>query len=340
MTSFLKRTVSAVILLATTSTFAQQDQSGEAPQMPPRMVGSLHIDPLTPAPLQVAKGAHLKTDSQTLFKYISSDDMKSMDYSVVKSDAAIGIYATKKSSDNSHGIMDHLSVVHISPSPDGNSAINWQVFFNHTNPDEMNKMATQALQSKVETLIEKFGGKITASAQGTDQVTIISDIIINAPVKTIWKKSADDFGGIDQWSSMVGKADLMGRGINTARTCHINMPGNPSVDEKMVNYDKKNKTFAYTISGAVMPPFVTKALNTWTLKDLENGKTLVRSQMTIDIAEGAPAPAVGMFKGQFYQMLGMSMEEFGHHTETGTPHARKVASNEMMKKWFNSNSKI
>ena len=89
-----------------------------------------------------------------------------------------------------------------------------------------------------------------------------------------------------------------------------------------------------------MPPFVTNALNTWSLKDMGSGKTHLRAKMTIDIAEGAPPPAVGVVKGQFFHMLSMGMEEFAYFVGTGNPHARKIASIEMMKKMMEQESQV
>ncbi|WP_372370123.1 SRPBCC family protein [Candidatus Uabimicrobium sp. HlEnr_7] len=318
--TYMAIAISGIFFASCTST--NVPETGVA-SMPPRIIGVLNVDQFTQAPLQVAYTAHLEAAPQKVFDAVSSAGLTKGH--VIKSDVKGGILAWS-------GVEGHLGVIHLMMTPDGGTGISWSSFFSHKDAKNMNVKKMDYIETKVNEWIGKYGGRFTGAAYGTEQLSIISDVVIDIPADKVWAASADNFGSVDQWSSTVGKVDGYGSGADAGRTCYVNMPGNPSVDEKIVSYNKKNMTFTYTIAGAVMPPFVTNALNTWTLKDLGNGKTHVRAHMKIHTVQGAPAPAVGMVKGQFFQMLSMGMEEFDYYVEIGNPHPRKQTSIEIMKK--------
>ncbi|MEM1099849.1 MAG: hypothetical protein AAGH92_13810, partial [Planctomycetota bacterium] len=68
------------------------------------------------------------------------------------------------------------------------------------------------------------------------------------------------------------------------------------------------------------------AVNTWTITPLGDGRNVVEAEFDVTVAPGTPAPAVGMVKQQFSQLLDLTTDELIHFLETGRPHPRVLAA--------------
>ncbi len=159
----------------------------------------------------------------------------------------------------------------------------------------------------------------------SNQLNVAQSIEIDVDVDELWHRTAEDYGGIHQWVSVVSDVisdpNAPDQGLGQVRTC-VSPFGNTR--ETVVAYDEDRRVFAYAIEG--MPPIVTDPVNTWTITDLGSNRSAVEMRMSGGLVPGADAAAQQELESQLEQLLGMAAEELKHYVETGEPHPRKLAA--------------
>lgn len=157
----------------------------------------------------------------------------------------------------------------------------------------------------------------------SESINIKRSIEIEVSADDLWHKTAEDFGGIDQWISVVSNVTHIpnenGDALGAERVCR-----SPFGDtrETMVTYDETERTFGYAIQG--LPPFISEAVNTWRIEAVNHNTSLISMTLTGNVVEGVDPEMVIGFKSQVGDLIGMATEELKHWVETGTAHPRKV----------------
>lgn len=157
----------------------------------------------------------------------------------------------------------------------------------------------------------------------SEQITVAKSIEIGAPASELWHKTAEDFGGIDKWIAAVSDVTLLptdsGASLGTERVCR-----SPFGDtrEVIVTYDEEERVFGYGIQG--LPPFVTNAVNTWSIVEKDEHTSELTMTFTADSVSGADPEMVTGLQSQLGKLLGEATEELKHFIETGKPHPRKL----------------
>ncbi len=156
---------------------------------------------------------------------------------------------------------------------------------------------------------------------------VTKHITINAPVQEVWHTAAVEFDKIGIWASNVSNSSEASDTIEfddaqmAGRVCTTSLG---DTYERFVDFSESDHHFTYAIEGDVMPFFVKKALNTWTLIPLSDDTTQLTMSAELD---------VNLFPGslmrlpmaiQSKRLLQENLEELKYYIETGQPHPRKI----------------
>ncbi|MEM6455359.1 MAG: SRPBCC family protein [Acidobacteriota bacterium] len=355
--------VGMILLLVLPATFGTVErleaQGGQAP--PPRMIGSLQVDTITQAPLQLLRSVALDATPQQVFHYVSdhqnwsgfSSSIASVDvagdgrrgstrtFSMVDgatvserivafdepSRSGAGLFAYSVNADNPFGIENHLGVLELRPADGGGTVLTYHQIFDHPDPQMMQGTAGKGTDEIVASILYAFGGEKRGASHGTQDIVIEQRRVVDASSERAWEVLADQFGDVSAWSSVISHSTLTGRRGTSlkgaVRSCEV--PGTPGFKEFVVAYDKNAMMLAYQVQEG-LPPFVQRALNTWRIQPLSANRAVVSMRLELAIAPGTPGMASGMAKGQFTQLTDITADELVHFVETGRPHPRKIAA--------------
>lgn len=152
---------------------------------------------------------------------------------------------------------------------------------------------------------------------------VARSIDVDAPAAKVWSVLTDEFGDADVWASAVHKADFQlsasGDMVGSQRVCETTLG---TLNETVVRYDAENMVFAYQAQG--LPPFVTKAVNNWTVTANGDDRAHVEMRLEMEMAADADPQMIEGMKHQIGMTLTEATEELKHYVEAGTPHARKL----------------
>lgn len=354
--------LSALPLVAPSAPAAAQ---ADMPPPPPRAIGDLSIDGQTTAPLQVLRSVTLEEKPKKIFSYLANAEnwpgwfefvgSVRTDSSDAKRQGRAGTVrhfslldggtiserivafsepehlAWSIQPDNAFGLEKHLGVLSLQAISDGRTVLTWSHYFDHPQADPVGSQIGAGVEGALEHFRQRFGGEIRGGATGLGKLVLTQARTTRAPVDKVWNLTANGFGDVDRWASVISHASLerpeSGDWVGTKRTCEV--PGTPGFKETMLTYDEKARTFSYQVIEG-LPPFVTRGVNTWTLTPAPRGGTTVAMSLELDIAPGTPAPAVDMVKSQFHQVLDLTADELEFYLDTGRPHPRKAQSQQAM----------
>ncbi len=319
---YLSALVLGTTLLATaTATTAQE--------MPPRQIGSLDVNSLTPAPLWTIRSAEIDADPTEIFDYISSSENLAESRITVDEPS---IFAWQLTNNNALEVSDHLGVIHVMPDQeDGQgSIVSISAFFNHPDIDATLPIFEDSGERVATTLINRFGGSLANDVSGYQTVTISTTRTVNASKADVWQVLAEDFAEVGEWSSLISDVDFIandqGGMLGATRFCFIPAFGE-SVEERITTYDESSGTLAYDIVKG-LPPFVTQGENTFDVVAIDANTTQVSSTMTMQIAPQTPGLPIGMAKQNFAHAVSLSLDELTYFIENNAPHPREIASRE------------
>lgn len=336
-------------------------QVSTSQEMPPWMIGSLNVSATTSSPLRVARSVNLDATPSEVFALISDTNqlpqLSGMINSVelegsgesgslrtvtlvngaVASERIVafdeptaqqsGVFAWSVTPDNPIGVQDHLGIIEVRPTADGGSAVLYYQAFQHEDPAAVAPMVAGFGEGILKNLTYTFGGEQRGAIDQAGQTVLMTQRrVVDTSATRSWQVLAEQWGDVDQWSSVVTASETKGaQGKGMTRSCTV--PGTPGFRETMLRYDEDARVISYqALEG--MPPFVTKAVNTWTITPLGDSRAVVMADFQVDVAPGTPEPAVGMVKQQFSQLLDLTTDELVHFLETGKPHPRVLAVNQ------------
>ncbi|MEM7588321.1 MAG: SRPBCC family protein [Acidobacteriota bacterium] len=354
---YVKALLTAGTLIAfTASLIAQQMQ---AP--PPRVIGAVQVDQVSPAPVQVIRGVTLAATPAEVFDHVSDHrnwpgfhgalesvavsgdgrDGSTWSYAMVGGGAfsaritafdrpgadGLGTFAYAIQPGNPFGVQHHLAILELRPADGGGTALMYYQIFDHPDVEMMSKAVVQGNDEILSRILYRFGGEPRAASHGSSSMVIEQRRIVEASEQRAWRVLGEQWGEVDEWASAISHSTVsQQRGSSLAgatRSCEV--PGSPGFRETMLTYDADARSLSYQVIEGV-PPFITHATNTWHIYPLSEDRSIVTSRIELAVAPGTPQPAVGMVKGQFTQLMDLSVDELVHYIETGRPHPRKVAA--------------
>jgi len=92
-------------------------------------------------------------------------------------------------------------------------------------------------------------------------ITASYEVIIDAPIDSVWKALAVDFDDIGNWASGVNHVvDSKGEGLHAERSCEINAKGFNDTKERITRFEPQNYYFEYDLYEG-LPGFVKYSIN-------------------------------------------------------------------------------
>ncbi|PRX53987.1 SRPBCC family protein [Flagellimonas meridianipacifica] len=171
---------------------------------------------------------------------------------------------------------------------------------------------------------------VTKDKKKKPNVAANAEIFIKAPAKDVWAVFAEDFAGIQKWSSGVSHSEGFGEAIGSSpysvRACEITAAGFGDAREEILNFNEDDYEIRYALYEAI-PGFVKDFINTWKFRE-QDGGTYVSAQSEMRATGVMGFMMKGIMKGATRKALESMCEELKYYIENGEPHPEKVASNE------------
>ncbi|NOT88109.1 MAG: SRPBCC family protein [Lysobacter sp.] len=153
---------------------------------------------------------------------------------------------------------------------------------------------------------------------------IITEIVVDKPVRMVWDVLGNQFGNAHVWGSALIHTEGSGRQLSgqvcESRTCDIKGMGR--IRENLLEFDPENFALKYEVVQG-FPFFVERGVNLWTLTE-EGAATRVRSVAEITTKGIVGAMMAPMMKMQMTGLMQKLVEDLKHYVETGMPHPRKL----------------
>ncbi len=148
-------------------------------------------------------------------------------------------------------------------------------------------------------------------------------IVIDAPIDTVWKALAVDYGGIGKWASGVNHVvEHSGEGATAKRFCSISASGFNDTRERIIQWEPERYYFEYELYEG-LPGFVKYSINKDQL-EADGNKTVWTSFNEMRVGGFIGLTMKWMMRKQLVQVLQNKAEELKHFVETGESHPRKI----------------
>ncbi|MEM1184444.1 MAG: SRPBCC family protein [Planctomycetota bacterium] len=330
-------------------------------QMPPRTAGPIQIDSVTAAPLQITRSVELDAAPGDVFDFVvdpaswpnllgmiesvkvvgtgrvgSTREVTLSDGSMIVEEITSytrprggegGAYGYSIESGNPFGVEGHLGAIVVNPADGGGTVLQYHQYFDHPDLEGITPVIEAGTEEIVGGIVAQFGGELRGTTYGLSTVRIEQQRIIDASARKTWRVLGEQWPDVDKWSSVIAHSESKNwrrsSPVGATRSCEV--PGTPGFRETLLTYDEDGRSLSYRVDAGV-PPFVTRAVNTWTIEPLADERVVLRSVVELDVAPGTPSVAIGMTKGQFTQLIEPTVDELVHYVETGRKHPRTVAA--------------
>jgi len=151
-------------------------------------------------------------------------------------------------------------------------------------------------------------------------------VVIDAPLETVWHTLAKRFENIDEWSSGIRgshAADVAGAAEAPVpgRVCESSWRGFGDITETIVEYGEDPNFLKYTASGT--PAWMGVASNTWHAEPIDETKTLVYFEPNVEPAGRIGKLVVPVFIRFARKMATDTLDDLKVFVETGQPSERK-----------------
>ena len=156
-------------------------------------------------------------------------------------------------------------------------------------------------------------------------VTARYEVLIDAPIDTVWQALAVDYGGIGKWASGVNHVvESSGEGLAAYRSCEISAAGFNDTKEKIIRYEPEKYYFEYDLYEG-LPSMVDYSVNKDKLEEKE-GKTLWTSYNEMRVSGFFGLTMKGFMSKKLEDVLENKAHELKHYIETGKPHPNKATA--------------
>jgi len=331
-------------MTATSTIFAQQ-----AP--PPRMAGTLAVDRVTMAPLQIMKIVELEQTASDVFEFLTTHENWPKTFPSINSleldnsqapisgktgamrvfsmidgaeiqDRIIAfdepnVFAWSIEPGNAYGLSDHLGVFEVRSTSPTSSELHWHQYFHHDQAEQIGVGFSQLMDAVAQELVARGGGELQGSASGVGLISMIGQRTVSASPDEVWEVLGNQFGDLDKWSTIISHASLDQKkpGVGVARACDTAVG---SFRETLVSFDENSHSLSYVVDQG-MPPVVAKAQNSWKLEPTKSGGTKILMNLEINMVPGAPGPASGAMKSNMFPVVDVTLDDLAHYLETGKP---------------------
>ena len=161
------------------------------------------------------------------------------------------------------------------------------------------------------------------------EVKMSKSVTLNVSANDLWQIVGPGFAEAGKWSSAIDHSAGHGEGkfdgaTCDSRSCDLSAKGFSSVNERITEYDDKNRTLAYDVFEG-MPGFVTYTNNHWVITDLEEGQCKADLQITMHMKPFLGSLLGGMLKKNISNLLDISLDDLKVYAETGQQSDRKKA---------------
>jgi len=166
----------------------------------------------------------------------------------------------------------------------------------------------------------------------SDNIKIVKmskSVVVNTSADKLWHIIGPEFADAGKWSTAIdhseghGEAKFEGAVCDT-RSCDVSAKGFTSVNERITEYDEKNKTMAFDVYHG-MPGFVTHMNSRHVITDIGNGKSQDEIQIVMHMKPFMGTLLGGMLKKNLNGLLDSALEDLRVYAETGEPSAEKKA---------------
>ena len=154
-------------------------------------------------------------------------------------------------------------------------------------------------------------------------ITATYQTTINAPIETVWRALAEDYGGIGKWASGVNHViESSGKGLHAERSCDISAKGFNDTKERIITFQPEKYYFEYDLYEG-LPGFVKYSINKYQLKP--NGKkTILLATNDMRVGGIMGLTMKGVMRKSLNNVLSAMAEELKYYIETGRQHPNKV----------------
>lgn len=156
---------------------------------------------------------------------------------------------------------------------------------------------------------------------------------VNASAERLWEIMGLQFSDVSNWASNIYSSQAHNIGIVplgascSGRVCETSMG---SFQEKILTYDEQRKVISYDAKGDKMPFFVKHLENNWTFTPIAGGKCKVDMRMEMSLLPVFNLLMGPMMRMQMGGVINNVIEELTHFAENGTPHTRKLETQEKL----------
>ena len=332
------------LVLATPVMASQQDP-------PPRMVGSLDINSLTSASLQVVTTAEFEKPASKIFDYLA-DSRRLAEWlppvqavrvegdgrigssrfltlveggevteRIVAYDESTGVFAYTIGPENPFDLGNHLGVLEIVRAGRGSKLV-WRQYFQHSASDQVGRNMAELMGQAVVGLTERFGGAVTGGAVGQSMVQLTLTREVAVAADRVWEVVGEGYGDVAEWSSVITHAELQKVGtewMGAQRTCNTSLGG---FKETVVRFDEERRELAYRVDEG-LPPVVVEGVNSWRIEPTGRKASRIHMTLQLEMIPNVPPSAAGGMKEGMRQVLEITLDDLDHFLRYGQPHPRK-----------------
>jgi|CXWL01.1.fsa_nt_gi uncharacterized membrane protein len=171
---------------------------------------------------------------------------------------------------------------------------------------------------------------VTVNAQNSKkEIAIDKEVVINAPIGKAWEVLGPQFADAYIWASAIKHSEARNHESLNGSTCTergCKVKGIGDVKEKLLSYSESEHKLSYQVYEG-MPKMIKNAVNYWTFVSTPDGKTKVISHIEMRVGGLMGSMMKGMMKRKMTKLQSEVVEEFSYYVENGTPHPRKIKSN-------------
>ena len=159
--------------------------------------------------------------------------------------------------------------------------------------------------------------------EGHPNITATYEVMIDAPIETVWNTLAVDYAGIGKWASGVNHViESSGEGATARRFCEISASGFNDTKEKVILWKPEEYYFEYELYEG-LPGMIDYSINKDRL--IEKGEqTLWVSTNDMRVGGVIGATMKGIMTKKLKDVLESKGNELRHYIETGRQHPNKL----------------
>ncbi len=144
---------------------------------------------------------------------------------------------------------------------------------------------------------------------------------IHVSAEKLWGIVGNDFAHVGKWATSVdhsvgsGTPDFEGASCSI-RGCEVNAKGFNKLQERLTEFDAKNKTLTYEVTKG-MPGFVTKASNRWEIIRVSEHASKIRMSANMEMKRFMGSLMGGIMKKNLMKLLPQVANDLKVYAETG-----------------------